>query len=295
MWQRSMKLELRLGPPGEEECVNEKSMKIVKKERDEHEDSSLTLGYSSKKDSTFDLSNAKGSSFLQLSSMQGVEKDASQSQPCCTNLQDKEKKAFSPTAKISDFPNRSQKRNSTSTAVGWPPIRSFRKNIASGSSSKPPTEPRHVIQDKVAASNKPIRNSSKGLFVKINMDGVLIGRKVDINAYDSYEKLSSAVDELFKSLIPEINLSHIVYSHCCSAQRDSSDDGTNKKQEEENKGMMKGSLIGSGEYSLVYEDNEGDKMLVGDVPWHMFVSTVKRLRVFKSSDLPTFNIGSKKD
>lgn len=59
-----------------------------------------------------------------------------------------------------------------------------------------------------------------------------------------------------------------MFSHCCSAQRDSScDDGIDKKQEEENKGMMKGSLIGSGEYSLVYEDNEGDKMLVGDVPW----------------------------
>jgi hypothetical protein len=26
-------------------------------------------------------------------------------------------------------------------------------------------------------------------------------------------------------------------------------------------------LNGSGEYTLVYEDNEGDKMLVGDVPW----------------------------
>lgn len=58
-----------------------------------------------------------------------------------------------------------------------------------------------MVQDKVPASNKPIRNSRKGLFVKINMDGVPIGRKVDINAYDSYEKLSSAVDDLFKSLI----------------------------------------------------------------------------------------------
>ncbi|CAL5195549.1 unnamed protein product [Lathyrus oleraceus] len=289
MWQRSMKLELKLGPPGEEECVNEESMKNVKKERDEdekNEESSLSLSYFAKKDSTCDFSNVKGSSFLQLSSMQGMEKDASQG----------EKNAFSPSTKKSDFSNRSQKRNSTSRAVGWPPIRSFRKNIASGSSSKPPTEPRHVVQDKVAASNKPIRNSRKGLFVKINMDGVPIGRKVDINAYDSYEKLSSAVDDLFKSLIEEINLSHIVFSHCCSAQRDSScDDGINKKQEEENKDMMKGSLIGSGEYSLVYEDNEGDKMLVGDVPWDMFVSTVKRLRVFKSSDLTAFNIGSKKD
>jgi auxin-responsive protein IAA len=26
-------------------------------------------------------------------------------------------------------------------------------------------------------------------------------------------------------------------------------------------------LNGSGEYTLVYEDNEGDRMLVGDVPW----------------------------
>lgn len=28
-----------------------------------------------------------------------------------------------------------------------------------------------------------------------------------------------------------------------------------------------GLLDGSGEYTLVYEDDEGDQMLVGDVPW----------------------------
>lgn len=28
-----------------------------------------------------------------------------------------------------------------------------------------------------------------------------------------------------------------------------------------------GLLDGSGEYTLVYEDHEGDRMLVGDVPW----------------------------
>jgi len=33
------------------------------------------------------------------------------------------------------------------------------------------------------------------------MDGVPIGRKVDLNAYDSYENLSSAVDELFRGLL----------------------------------------------------------------------------------------------
>lgn len=31
--------------------------------------------------------------------------------------------------------------------------------------------------------------------------------------------------------------------------------------------MIGGLLDGSGEYTLVYEDHEGDRMLVGDVPW----------------------------
>lgn len=30
---------------------------------------------------------------------------------------------------------------------------------------------------------------------------------------------------------------------------------------------MEGILNGGDEYTLVYEDDEGDQMLVGDVPW----------------------------
>ena len=84
--------------------------------------------------------------------------------------------------------------------MGWPPIRSFRKNLASTSSSKPSPESRNAVPDKVA-SQKPVETCSKGLFVKINMDGVPIGRKVDLKAYDSYEKLATAVDELFRGLL----------------------------------------------------------------------------------------------
>lgn len=80
--------------------------------------------------------------------------------------------------------------------VGWPPIRSFRKNIAS-SSSKPAPESQQVVTKEV---EKP-ESSRKGLFVKINMDGVPIGRKIDLKAYNSYEKLSCAVDELFRGLL----------------------------------------------------------------------------------------------
>lgn len=50
------------------------------------------------------------------------------------------------------------------------------------------------------------------------------------------------------------------------AQGDSSGCGSKKNNEDEEK-VISGILDGSGEYTLVYEDNEGDRMLVGDVPW----------------------------
>lgn len=84
--------------------------------------------------------------------------------------------------------------------MGWPPIRSFRKNLASSSSSKPGSESQNVAPTRISG-DKQAETCRKGLFVKINMDGVPIGRKVDLEAYDSYEKLSSAVDELFRGLL----------------------------------------------------------------------------------------------
>lgn len=36
------------------------------------------------------------------------------------------------------------------------------------------------------------------------MDGIPIGRKVNLKAYDSYDKLSLAVDELFRGLMAGI-------------------------------------------------------------------------------------------
>ena len=48
-------------------------------------------------------------------------------------------------------------------------------------------------------------------------------------------------------------------------KRDSCAGGIQNKEQEEK--SNKGLLVGSGEYTLVYEDNEGDRMLVGDVPW----------------------------
>ena len=49
------------------------------------------------------------------------------------------------------------------------------------------------------------------------------------------------------------------------ARRETADPRNDKKVKEANANA--GSVSGSGEYTLVYEDNEGDRILVGDVPW----------------------------
>ncbi|CAN1841263.1 Auxin-induced protein 22B [Linum perenne] len=47
--------------------------------------------------------------------------------------------------------------------------------------------------------------------------------------------------------------------------------------------MFKEGYKGS-EYVPTYEDKDGDWMLVGDVPWDMFMSSCKRLRIMKGSE-----------
>ncbi|XP_058774179.1 auxin-responsive protein IAA26-like [Vicia villosa] len=270
------KLELRLAPPGVENWFHTNNNN---KQRDLDFDSNhkLSLGSSN----YFSTNNT--SSFLHFpSTQQHVRgKESSSSQACCPKLVDLENGGNN---KVTAVSNTSQKRTAPGPVVGWPPIRSFRKNLATSSISKPTSQTESQTQhhqNKVVAGKKPIDNNygGKGLFVKINMDGVPIGRKVDLKAYHSYENLSIAVDELFRGLL--------------KAQGDSSGCGSKKNEDEEK--VISGILDGSGEYTLVYEDNEGDRMLVGDVPWHMFVSTVKRLRVLKSTELSAFTLGAKQE
>ncbi|KAM0933662.1 putative transcription factor interactor and regulator AUX-IAA family [Dioscorea sansibarensis] len=245
------RLELRLGLPGGEE-----------------EASPLTLGYFSKPPNKHNNNNIMSNScagtavgFMTIvqSKPEGLSNGKEEQQQKHEN-----KSAFS--SPVSGNANSSQTRTSNVPIVGWPPIRSFRKNLAS--TSKPLIEQQNDGSENV---NK-IEISKKGLFVKINMDGIPIGRKVDLNAYHNYEELSLAVDNLFRGLL--------------SAQRD--------LKTVEEKQVLTGLLDGSGEYTLVYEDTEGDRMLAGDdVPWNMFVSTAKRLRVLKTSDLSGLSLGAK--
>uniref|UniRef100_A0A1D1XX02 Auxin-responsive protein n=1 Tax=Anthurium amnicola TaxID=1678845 RepID=A0A1D1XX02_9ARAE len=134
--------------------------------------------------------------------------------------------------------------------VGWPPVRSFRKNILSAKSSS--KEDGEKSAGAVAAA-----------FVKVSMDGAPYLRKVDLKMYRSYQELSKALEKMFGSFTGR---------NCGSQQRDFT--SVNKLMD----------LLNGSEYVPTYEDKDGDWMLVGDVPWEMFVDSCKRLRMMKGSD-----------
>jgi len=80
-------------------------------------------------------------------------------------------------------------------------VRAFRRNLASSSSKPPSHEPSSQRGSDPTGAGKAVEAGKKGLFVKINMDGVPIGRKVDLRAHAGYDTLSAAVDHLFRGLL----------------------------------------------------------------------------------------------
>jgi len=106
----------------------------------------------------------------------------------------------------------------------------------------------------------PKKNEAEtGMFVKVSMDGAPYLRKIDLKIYKGYSELLKALENMFKLTIG-------VYS--------------------EREGY-KGS-----EYAPTYEDKDGDWMLVGDVPWEMFITSCKRLRIMKGSEAKGLTCGA---
>jgi auxin-responsive protein IAA len=165
-----------------------------------------------------------------------------------------------------------------SQVVGWPPIKAYRMNsLVNQAKSPSPEEDKgvggnDVVKDnskkKVSHGSKNTNSSGKEIkghigFVKVNMDGSVIGRKVDLNSHASYETLAQALEEMFFK-------SNTTIGPIC---------GEKEKATKPSK-----LLDGSSDFVLTYEDKDGDWMLVGDVPWGMFLSTVKRLRIMRTSE-----------
>ncbi|CAA7405776.1 unnamed protein product [Spirodela intermedia] len=87
-------------------------------------------------------------------------------------------------------------------------------------------------------------------FVKVYMEGSLIGRKLDLFAQNGYKDLIITVKGLFATTIK--------YPDQVSTKK---------------------TLV------LTYQDKEGDWMLVGDAPWDMFLSSVMRLKIRRADRL----------
>ncbi|PSS33813.1 Auxin-responsive protein [Actinidia chinensis var. chinensis] len=132
--------------------------------------------------------------------------------------------------------------------VGWPPVRSFRKNIMSQKSTTAETD----------------KTSGGAAFVKVCMDGAPYLRKVDLKMYRSYQQFSDALAKMFSSFTM-------------------GNYGTQGMIDFMNESKLM-DLLNSSDYVPTYEDKDGDWMLVGDVPWEMFVESCKRLRIMKGSE-----------
>ncbi|KAJ4722690.1 Auxin-responsive protein, partial [Melia azedarach] len=93
------------------------------------------------------------------------------------------------------------------------------------------------------------------LFVKVYMEGVPIGRKLDLLALDGYSALMTTLRHMFRATI------------LCPAESDERVHSINSQKHC---------------HLLTYQDKEGDWMMVGDVPWDVFLTTVKRLKITRA-------------
>ncbi|KAK7269200.1 hypothetical protein RIF29_21918 [Crotalaria pallida] len=149
--------------------------------------------------------------------------------------------------------------------VGWPPVRSFRKNIVNNNVQRSNND---EAEKKATTTNNNNNNHSSNngvaAFVKVSMDGAPYLRKVDLKLYKSYQELSDALAKMFSSF---------TIGKC----------GSQGMKDFMNESKLIDLLNGS-DYVPTYEDKDGDWMLVGDVPWEMFVRSCKRLRIMKGSE-----------
>ncbi|KAH9684238.1 auxin-responsive protein IAA31 [Citrus sinensis] len=134
--------------------------------------------------------------------------------------------------------------------LDWPPIKSLLRSTL------------NKLAEKADENDGRHHHSQQygSLFVKVYMEGIPIGRKLDLFAHHGYNALVTTLSHMFT-----IKTTNIL----CP---DDSDDH----------GRVVHSSSKDYQYVLTYQDKEGDWMMVGDVPWEMFLTTVKRLKITRA-------------
>ncbi|KAF3431930.1 hypothetical protein FNV43_RR26666 [Rhamnella rubrinervis] len=100
-----------------------------------------------------------------------------------------------------------------------------------------------------------VQSKERWAYVKVNMDGVIVGRKVCILDHGGYSSLALQLEDMFGR-------------QCLSGLR----------------------LFQAGsEFSLFYKDRDENWRIVGDVPWKKFAECVRRLRIARKSGALQFH------
>jgi auxin-responsive protein IAA len=147
--------------------------------------------------------------------------------------------------------------------VGWPPVRSYRKSCFQQQSTKSkvsasaPEKKQEEVAVAAVVAPPAAAGSAGSLYVKVSMDGAPYLRKIDLKMYKGYRELREALEAMFLGFSGDA------------------------------------SSVNPSDFAVTYEDKDGDLMLVGDVPFEMFMSTCKRMRIMKGSEAR--GLGSSKE
>ncbi|KAK1382325.1 Auxin response factor [Heracleum sosnowskyi] len=98
------------------------------------------------------------------------------------------------------------------------------------------------------------QNCSTRSHTKVQMQGMAVGRAVDLSILKGYDELISELEDMFD---------------------------------------IKGQLYPRDQWEIVFTDDEGDMMLMGDDPWQEFCDMVKRILICSSQDVKKMRVGIK--
>lgn len=109
-------------------------------------------------------------------------------------------------------------------------------------------------QGNVLVSPKEVQSKSTRSRTKVQMKGMAVGRAVDLTVLGGYDELIDELEDMFE---------------------------------------IKGQLRPRKEWDIIFTDDEGDMMLVGDDPWPEFCNMVKRIMICSTQDVKKMKAGSK--
>ncbi|XP_030454134.2 auxin response factor 9-like [Syzygium oleosum] len=117
---------------------------------------------------------------------------------------------------------------------------------------------KEIIHWQSVVSPKEIRSKQSSTSArsrtKVQMQGVAVGRAVDLTMFEEYDQLIDELEEMFE---------------------------------------IKGELRPRNKWEIVFTDDEGDMMLAGDDPWPEFCNMAKRIFIWSSQDVKKMSPGSR--